>query len=190
MKRFIISFCLMIGCVALYAQTKMPTIMVFPSDAYCVNHGYAMTYKGQTLPDYDKFVKEDQELSKGAINALKEELTRRAFSFCDFKMAVKLLSEGGKTAVPGKPLFAEIIADSEINIAIMVDADVRSIGPRKNVMVNIQAVNVEDKKMIAMTTHTLSMTTAPLDQAFKECVAAEADEFFNQLISYFIDTKK
>ena len=47
----------LISCITVHAQAKKPTLMVIPSNVWCVNNGYVQTFNDQgttnTLPDYE-----------------------------------------------------------------------------------------------------------------------------------------
>ncbi|MDD2198014.1 MAG: DUF6175 family protein, partial [Bacteroidales bacterium] len=52
--------------ITLFGQAKKPTIMVVPSDQYCISKGYKMEFESmgtkQVLPDYKAAMQNDAEL--------------------------------------------------------------------------------------------------------------------------------
>ncbi len=49
------------SAVGVTTVTK-PTIMVVPSDAYCISKGYVTTFEGTSIPDYKKALQTDRDL--------------------------------------------------------------------------------------------------------------------------------
>ena len=52
MKRILIlSAALVLAVSSVMGQAKKPTIMVVPSDRYCISKGYMTTFDNQDMPD-------------------------------------------------------------------------------------------------------------------------------------------
>ena len=67
MKKFILTIVLVVLCsVNNYSQAKKPTIMVVPSDNWCIKNGYFLEFDNQgtveVIPDYKKAFQDNTEL--------------------------------------------------------------------------------------------------------------------------------
>ena len=77
-------------CVSLcaFSQAKKPTIMVVPSDAWCIKNGYVQTFDNQgktiTLPDYKAALQNNTDLLL-AISKINEMMTERGFPLKKFQ---------------------------------------------------------------------------------------------------------
>ena len=73
--------CLML-CLSVLGQAKRPSIMVVPSDSWCVKYGYVQEFDNmgtkQIVPDYRAALQNDTEL-RFAISAIGEMMTARGF---------------------------------------------------------------------------------------------------------------
>ena len=83
MKKLII-FCistLLLNSLVL-GQAKKPTIMVVPSDNFCSQHEYTLSYENQgktvIVPDYAKALQRDADLQV-AISKIEEIMAERGF---------------------------------------------------------------------------------------------------------------
>ena len=63
MKKAIIVLVIFLSGIIMYGQAKKPTIMVVPSDNWCVTRGYVQTYNNQgkdvVTPDYKAALQND-----------------------------------------------------------------------------------------------------------------------------------
>ena len=87
MKRVLISSFLLCAFVALWGQPKKPTIMVVPSDVWCVQNNFTTTYENQgvceIIPDYVKALQTDANLllAIAKINTASDALITLAIKF-------------------------------------------------------------------------------------------------------------
>ena len=79
----IIAFLLLLFPFSVFSQAKKPTIMVVPSDNWCVQNGYVMTYDNQgksvTVPDYKAALQNNSDVLL-AISKINEMMAERGFT--------------------------------------------------------------------------------------------------------------
>ena len=65
MRKIITLLLLAVSTLAI-GQAKKPTLMVVPSDAWCIQNGYSMNFENQgtveTIPDYKAAFQNDPDL--------------------------------------------------------------------------------------------------------------------------------
>ena len=92
MKRTIIFIIAAFCAIAAFSQAKKPTLMVVPSDAWCISNGYVTVYDNQgtetKIPDYKAAFQSDMDLAL-AISKINR---KQPYREQDFRCAV-----GGKS---------------------------------------------------------------------------------------------
>jgi len=67
MKKLLLSISFVFVTILCFSQAKKPELMVMPSDVWCNDKGYMISYDNQgvqeEIPDYKKAVKSDKELT-------------------------------------------------------------------------------------------------------------------------------
>ena len=66
MKHFTLILVLLLSTFAGFSQAKKPTIMVLPSEIWCIRNGYVIEYDDmgtkKQLPDYKKAMQNDVDM--------------------------------------------------------------------------------------------------------------------------------
>ena len=79
---------------SLFGQARKPTIMVVPSDQYCISRGYTMEFDNMgtkvTLPDYQAALQNDMDL-KLVISKMSGIMSDRGFPLKDLEQELKTL---------------------------------------------------------------------------------------------------
>ena len=79
-----------------FGQAKKPTLMVVPSDAWCIQNGYVLEYDDQgtvkQIPDYQLALKSDMNL-KLAIATINDLMAERGFPLKDLEQQIKLINQ-------------------------------------------------------------------------------------------------
>ena len=76
MKKTLLTITTFLFCMVVFGQAKKPTIMVVPSDVWCVQNHFTTTYDNQgvqeTIPDYYRALQNDANLllAIGKINSM------------------------------------------------------------------------------------------------------------------------
>ena len=96
MKKIILALsCLcLFGINVSYGQAKKPTIMVVPSDNWCILNGYFMEFDNQgtkvKIPDYKKALQENTDLL-AVISKINGLMADRGFPLKNMESAIKTL---------------------------------------------------------------------------------------------------
>jgi len=92
LKSIIIALFALIVSVSVFSQAKKPTIMVVPSDNWCVKNNFVTVFDnmGSTIkiPDYRKALQESTELLN-VISKINEMMTERGFPLKNLESAMK-----------------------------------------------------------------------------------------------------
>jgi hypothetical protein len=189
-------------CVSLcaFSQAKKPTIMVVPSDAWCIKNGYVQTFDNQgktiTLPDYKAALQNNTDLLL-AISKINEMMTERGFPLKNLESALKTLeNQAAEDAMLTSKEGSEV-AESPIDklkktakadIWMQLTWSVNQVGPKRSLTFNLQGLDAYTDKQIAGASGTSAPTfSAELPVLLEEAVVAYLDNFNAQLQAHFDD---
>jgi hypothetical protein len=182
-------------------KAKKPTIMVVPSDNWCVSHGYTMTFDDQgtkrTLPDYKKALQNSSDLLLviGKLNTL---MAERGFPAKNMETEMKninnrsaeeemLMSKESGSAIAESPIDA-LKKTAKADIIMQLTWTVNKTGPKKSITFNLQGIDAYSGKQVAGSQGTGSPSfTAELPLLLEEAVLAHLDNFNAQLMAHFTD---
>ena len=183
-----------------FGQAKKPTIMVVPSDQWCISNGYVMEFDNQgtkvKIPNYKKAFQENPDINT-VISAINGMMAERDFPLKNMESAIKSLeseaaennmltskSGSGLTESPVDALKRVAKAD----IIMQLSWTVNTTGPKKSITFNLQGLDAYTDKQIATAVGTgapsFSAETAVLLQ---EAVTAHIDNFNATLMKHFED---
>jgi len=201
MKRSL--FCLIVSlCLVTktFSQAKKPTIMVVPSDAWCIEHGFFKEIDNQgekeKIPDYKKAVQESTDLLS-VIAKINDLMTERGFPLKNLESALKTLSSenaennmlsskngGGLSESPVDKLKKVAKAD----IIIQLTWKVNQIGPKKSVTFILQGLDSYTDKQVAGASGTGNeLIGATLSDMLGTAVLSHIDNFNVLLQKHFDD---
>jgi len=199
--KHIITFCFLFISVAIFAQAKKPTIMVVPSDLWCNQNGYMMTFDNQgtqvKVPDYKRALQEDKDLLL-VISKINGLMLDRDFPLKNLESQLKTISSnsaedllisskssGAETAI--SPI-DELKSVAKADIIMQLTWSVNTLGPKRSVTYNLQGLDAYTDKQIATAAGTgnpsFAAETAVL---LEEAVVVNMDEFNNSLQEHFND---
>lgn len=195
---FYISFALLSFCA--YSQAKKPTIMVVPSDAWCIQKGYYNTYENQgsfqKYPDYKRALQEDTELLL-VISKINELMSERGFPLKNLESSLKSIeNESAEDAMLMSKSGSEISETpidklkkaAKADIWIQLTWSINQTGPKKSVTFNLQGIDTYSDKQIAGASGTgVPSFSAEIPVLLEESVLANLDNFNAQLSSHFDD---
>lgn len=204
MKKSIITIVAVILSFAALGQAKKPTIMVVPSDVWCVQNNFSTTYNNQgvteTVPDYNKALQNDANLllAIGKINSM---MAERGFPLKDLQSVTKSVNQKNaednmiqsKTSGAG---LAENPIDrlrrvAKADIIMQLTYTLNVMGPKYSITYNLQGLDAYSNKQIAGAQGTGKQTfTAELPVLLEEAVVNNMDNFCNQLMTYFEDIQE
>ena len=136
--------------ITMFGQAKKPTIMVVPSDNWCVQNNYTQTFDNQgtemVLPDYRKALQNDPELLL-AISKINEMMAERGFPLKNLESSLKtLMNQEAEDAMLSNKSGGEV-AESPIDklkkvakadIWMQLTYTINSVGPKKSLTFNLQ----------------------------------------------------
>ena len=200
MKKYLLIFILLISTILGFSQAKKPTIMVIPSDNWCIKNGYVQSQDVmgtiKTFPDYKAAVQNDTELLMvlSKINTL---MADRGFPLKNLESVLKTLetesaevsmltSKSGSdlSETPTDILKRTANADIIIQITYVVNVN----GPKKSITFMLQGLDAYTDKQIAGAQGTGQPSfSTELTVLLEEAVISYIDDFTSRLQDHFND---
>lgn len=191
--------CLML-CISAFGQAKRPSIMVVPSDNWCVQNGYVQEFDNmgtkQIVPDYRAALQNDSNLLL-AISKIGEMMTDRGFPPKDLEKSLKTLQEQAAEDAMLTSKQGSDIAESPIDklkkvakadIIMDLTYTVNQIGPKKSLTFNLRGLDAYTDKQVAAASGTGTPSFTPeLAILIEEAVLGHLDNFNAQLQAHFDD---
>jgi len=182
-------------------KAKKPTLMVVPSDAWCLQNGYVQTFDNQGIvtkvPDYKKALQENTDLLL-VISKLNGLMAERDFPLKNLETVLKGLensralnvvrtSKDTGASVAESPV-DEIIKTAKADIIIQLTYTINNTGPKKSVTYNLQGLDSYSYKQIATAADTGDPSfSVELPVLLEEAVLRNMDEFTGSLQEHFED---
>ncbi len=184
----------------IFAQAKKPTLMVVPSDNWCIKNGYTTTFDEmgtlKTIPDYKMALQNETDLlmTIGKINTM---MSDRGFPLVNLETAIKntenesaevsmMSSKSGSNLVenPIDILQRNANADIIIQLTYVINQE----GPRRSITFMLQGLDAYTKKQIAGAQGTGEPSFATQTPVLlEEAVLAHIDDFNSRLQAHFDD---
>ncbi len=198
-KMLMFSVALMLAASA-FGQAKKPTIMVVPSDRYCITKGYSTKINNQgtetELPDYKKALQNDAEL-RMAISKMSGIMADREFPLKDLEQELRnianesaestMLTGSGGSSVSESPIDV-LKRTAKADIIMDLDFSVVKQGPKNSIMYTLNGLEAYTSKNIASSTGVGSpSTSASVELLIEEAVLSHMDEFCGRLQAHFDD---
>jgi hypothetical protein len=201
MKRFSSIIVLSILSVALFGQAKKPTIMVVPSDQYCISKGFKMEFDvmgaKQVIPDYKTAMQNDPEL-RLVITKMGQIMADRGFPLKDLEMEIKNLErEAAEAAMLGSTSSGSDMAESptdmlkrtaKADIILDLSFEIKRQGPNKSITFNLRGLDSYTSKQVSGAAGAGSPSSAAsADLLLEEAVLSHMDGFNAGLQKHFED---
>ncbi len=186
---------------AVFAQAKKPTLMVVPSDAWCIQNGYVLEFDDQgiptRIPDYKRAFQENTDLLL-VISKINGLMAERDFPLKNMESVVRSLSSyAAEDAMRSSKSSGAEVAESPVDqlksiakadIIMQLTWNVNQTGPKKSVTFNLQGLDSYSNKQVA----TAAGTGAPsfsteLPVLLEEAVLSHIDNFSSSLQDHFDD---
>lgn len=182
------------------AQAKKPTLMVVPSDAYCLKRGYALEFDNQgtktRIPNYKAALQDDTDLLL-AISKINELMAERGFPLKNLESEIKSLEANSAEDAMLLNDYGGMINESPIDILrktakadiwLQLTYTINTKGPKRSLTFNLQGLDAYTNKQIAGTSGTgPSSFSAEIPVLIEEAILANLDQFNLQLQSHFDD---
>lgn len=200
MKKYAVLSILLLSTIFGFSQAKKPTIMVIPSDNWCIKNGYVQSQDVmgtiKTFPDYKAAVQNDTELLMvlSKINTL---MADRGFPLKNLESVLKTLeTQSAEVSMLNSKSGADL-AESPIDvlkrtanadIIIQLTYVVNQVGPKKSVTFMLQGLDAYTNKQIAGAQGTGQPSFATeLTVLLEEAVISYIDDFNSRLQDHFND---
>ncbi|NJX15807.1 DUF6175 family protein [Tamlana crocina] len=196
-----ITYCLFLISAITFSQAKKPTIMVVPSDAWCIKNGYVMNFDDQgtlvQIPDYQKAFQQDTDVLL-VISQINGMMADRGFPLKNMESAIKTLksnsaednlrsSSDSGSGVAESPIDA-LKKAAKADIIMQLTWTVNQTGPKKSITFNLQGLDAYTDKQIATAAGTGAPSfSAELPVLLSEAVLAHMDKFTERLQAHFDD---
>src|SRR5690554_3286189 len=200
MKRILFIYLLSLLSFTLFGQAKKPTIMVVPSDQYCISKGYKLEFESmglkQTLPDYRTALQNDAEI-RLVITKMGEIMASRGFPLKDLEMELKnlereaaeaaMLTSGSGSEMAESPIDM-LKRTAKADIILDLSFEVKRRGPEKFITFNLRGLDAYTSKQIAGAAGQGSpSSSAGSDLLLEEAVLSHMDGFNAGLQRHFDD---
>lgn len=200
MKKYIGLFLGLMLVLSAFSQAKKPTLMVVPSDAFCITNGYSQTYNNMgkeiEIADYKKALQNDPDLLLviGKINTM---MADRGFPLKNLETELKkinresaenqlIMSSGGASIVESPSDMIKRVAKADI--ILQLTYTINEEGPKRTVTFNLQGLDAYSSKQIAGAQGTGKPSfSADVPTLLEEAVLANIDNFSNRLQDFFDD---
>lgn len=180
---------------------KKPTIMVVPSEIWCKQNGFTMTFDNQgvkeTLPDYKAALTGNSDI-RVLITKMGGIMANRDFPLKTLEQEMRNLSNESVEAslLMGKETGAGVSESpidrlnrtAKCDIIIDLSFDVKKNGPLSQVTFNVSAIDAYSSKMISGNTGVSSKSASvPIETLLEEAVLSFMDQFTSDLQRHFDD---
>jgi hypothetical protein len=181
-------------------QAKKPTIMVVPSDNWCIKNGYTQIFDemgtSKTLPDYKMALQNETDLLM-TISKINTMMADRGFPLVNLESALKNMEqEGAEIAMLGSKSGGSIAENpidvlqrtANADIIIQLTYIINQNGPQRSITFMLQGLDAYTNKQIAGAQGTGSpsfATDTPV--LLEEAVLSHIDNFNSRLQDHFND---
>ena len=183
-------FCASFFITTAFSQAKKPTIMVVPSDAWCIKNGYVLEFDNQgtkvKIPDYKKAYQENTDLLL-VISKINGLMAERGFPLKNMESVIKTLeSESAENALLSSKSGAGVVETpidklkktAKADIIMQLTWTLNSTGPKKSVTFNLQGLDAYTDKQVANATGTGATSfSVELPVLLEEAVLAHIDKW-------------
>lgn len=201
MKKILL-FITVFACAQIaFSQAKKPTLMVVPSDAWCISNGYVTVYDNQgvetKIPDYKAAFQSDMDLAL-AISKINNIMADRGFPLKNLESVMKSIeqrtaednlttSKTSGSELAESPLDA-LRRTAKADIILNLSWKINQVGPKKSVTFILQGIDAYTNMQIAGCEGTGAPSfSAEVPVLLEEAVLSYMDNFTASLQNYFDD---
>lgn len=201
MKKLILSaFALFAAMTMACAQAAKPSIMVYPSDSYCINHGFYTTVQKNgeevKVPNVQRALVEDSDL-RTVVRAIGSYMAQNNFPLTDVETELKNLNDlemmqelamgkDGGMVNEETPL-EMLLRNAKPDIMLSVDLNIQHRGPKFVVDFALDAIDSYTGKRIDGLQNPEGSEGRNISTLVMEGVNAVQEQFFASLLHYFND---
>lgn len=200
MKKTIFTLLIALSPLVMFAQAKKPTLMVVPSDNWCVNNNFMDKFDNQgtsvEVPNYKRALQNSSDCNN-VITKINTLMSDRSFPLKDLSAVTKSMETNAAMDAMTVSKSGDGLAESPLDalkrnanadIIIELNWQVNTTGPKKSITYSLAAKDAYTDKQIAgcQGTGTPSLS-AELPVLLEEAVVANMDNFCSQLQAHFDD---
>ncbi len=200
MKKTIFTLLIVLLPLVTFAQAKKPTLMVVPSDNWCVNNNFMDKFDNQgttvDVPNYKRALQNSSDCNN-VITKINTLMSDRSFPLKDLSAVTKSVETNAAMDAMTVRKSGDGLAESPLDalkrnanadIIIELNWQVNTTGPKKSITYSLAAKDSYTDKQIAgcQGTGTPSLS-AELSVLLEEAVVANMDNFCSQLQAHFDD---
>lgn len=200
MKKLLLLSSALLLAAGVFAQAKKPTIMVVPSDRYCIEKGFVTKFNNQgtvvELPDYKKALQNDSDM-RLAISKISGIMSDREFPLKDLEQELRNIANESAESAMLTGADGGSIVESPIDVLkrtakadIIMDLDfsVEKTGPKNSIRFILNGLDAYTSKNVASSTGVGSpSSSAAIGLLIEEAVLSHMDEFCGRLMAHFDD---
>jgi hypothetical protein len=183
-----------------FGQAKKPTIMVVPSDNWCITNGFFLEFDNQgtktKIPDYKRAFQENSDLNL-VISSLNDMMAERGFPLKNMESAIKtleaeaaennMLTSKSGSGISESPVDA-LKRVAKADIIMQIGWTVNVTGPKKSITFILQGLDAYTDKQVAGANGVGAPSfTAETGVLLKEAVTTHIDNFNSSLQTHFDD---
>lgn len=203
MKKTILLFCAFLLALSAASQTKKPTIMILPSDNWCMQRYFMTTFDNQgtdmKVPNYQQAFQEDTELGQ-VISKVGGVLTGLGYSLKDAEQEIKSLNvkQAEDNVTMSKTSGAQLVESpldvlkrcvkSDIIIQIWWKLNREAAG--RSASFTLEAFDAYTNKRIATSTGTTKASTDAIPVLLEKAVKEHIKPFDKQMDEWFADQQR
>lgn len=199
-KHMLLCCSLLIAVTGVFAQAKKPTIMILPSDNWCMQRYFMTEFDNQgtkqNVPDYKAAFQEDTELGQ-VISKIGGLMADQGFPLKDAEQELKILeqraaednmtmSSSSAASLNESPLDM-LKKRAKADIILQLWWKVNKEGDKKSVSFTLDALDSYTGKRIASATGNGEPSNEIVAELLMKAVQANMSEFVGRLDSYFSD---
>ncbi|MBR5470162.1 MAG: hypothetical protein IKU78_06805 [Paludibacteraceae bacterium] len=201
MKRLFLSFLAFATVSSLLAQAVQPSLMVFPSRAWCHQNGFEKVVvkangKEVRVQEYDKAFIDNKDLGP-AVRTIGKMMQDRGFQLVDLE--VQLASQDLESALDNAgdedidvSAYDKLLETAGPDIALHINYYTETQGPRITLFYDLTAFDAYTNKQVA-STGLISygpVMSAPLQTLIQSALLSSIDAFNAQLMQHFMDMQE
>lgn len=204
MKRTIIFILAAFCALAAFSQAKKPTLMVVPSDAWCISNGYVTVYDNQgtetKVPDYKAAFQSDMDLAL-AISKINSIMAGRGYPLKNLESVMRSIEQrtAESNLTVSKTSGAQL-AESPIDvlrrtakadIILNLSWKVNHVGPKKSMTIILQGIDAYTNMQIAGCEGTgKPSSSSEIPILLEEALVDRMGNFTDALDAYFENMKE
>lgn len=192
-KLLILIFCCAYAFAYSYGQSKTPTVMVVPEEAYCINNNlYKTGSNGEKVPDYKKALYNENILD--AINTFGNLMAERGFELQDLQTCLNELDEQKAMEIAmtakddGMAMESDIeklMRTAKADILVKISPRFTPYGPQKKLEMRVTSIDCASKKTLLSFGPVTKTTAGSASQIVKAAVTDNIESFCLGLGNHF-----